>query len=209
MKGAIAQNVLHGQMDKAEAEVKRLKDIYKDRLYIEIQRHNSSDENQSEDGIVDLAYKYDVPLVATNDCYFADRGAHEAHDALLCIAEGRYVSEEDRRKVTPEHYFKSAVEMVEVFKDLPEAVQNTVVIAQRCSYLLKPIAPILPPFQTESKLPEPEELDRQSKEGLQWRLEKFVFEGGMNDKKREEVAKPYWERLDFELKIINQMGFPG
>lgn len=209
LKGAIAQHILHNQKDKAEEEVQHLKSLFGDRLYIEIQRHNDADEDACEDGLIDLAYKFDVPLVATNDCYFRDRDAHLAHDALLCIAEGRYVSEDDRRKVTPEHYFKSAKEMVDLFKDLPEAIANTVTIAQRCSYLLKPIAPILPPFETESKRPEPEELAEQSKDGLQWRLEKFVFEEGMDDAKKEEVAKPYWDRLDFELKIINQMGFPG
>lgn len=209
MQGTIAQAVLHGQTDKAKSEAERLKSLFPDRLYIEIQRHNTQEENDSEDALIDLAYAHDIPLVATNDCYFPDRGAHEAHDALLCIAEGRYVTESDRRKVTPEHYFKSAKEMVELFKDLPEAVQNTVVIAQRCSYLLKPIAPILPPFETESKRPEPEELAEQSKEGLQWRLDKFVFTDDMDESAKEEAAKPYWERLDFELGIINQMGFPG
>jgi len=209
MRGTIAQAVLHGQNDKAEEALALLKDIFADRFYIELQRHNLSGEDKVENSIIDLAYKYDVPLVATNDCFFKNRAAHEAHDALLCIAEGRYVTEKDRRKVTPEHYFKSSSEMVSLFKDLPEAIQNTVVIAQRCSYLLKPIAPILPPFETESKRPEPEELATQSKEGLQWRLKKFVYKDGMSDKEKAEVAKPYLDRLDFELDVINQMGFPG
>ncbi len=209
MKGAIAQNLLHGQADRAKSEMSLMREMFKDRFYIEIQRHNLADEEKVENALIDLAYECDVPLVATNDCYFKDRKAHEAHDALLCIAEGRYISENDRRKVTPEHYFKSESEMVELFKDLPEAVQNTVVIAQRCSYLLKPITPILPPFETESKLPEKEELCVQAKEGLKWRLEKFVYKEGMSDKEKKEIAKPYWERLDFELDIINQMGFPG
>lgn len=209
MKGAIAQNLFHGQKDKAVESLQWLNRVFDNRFYIEIQRHNLPDEDKVENDLIDLAYEYNVPLVATNDCYFKDRGAHEAHDALLCIAEGRYVSEDDRRKVTPEHYFKSAREMEDLFKDLPEAINNTMVIAQRCSYLLKPIAPILPPFETESKRPEPEELAQQSKDGLQWRLEKFVFEEGMSDKEKEEAAKPYWDRLDFELGIINQMGFPG
>ncbi len=209
MKGAIAQNVLHGQMEKAEQEIKRMKSIFKDTFYIELQRHGLPDENSAEEGLIELAYAHDVPLVATNDCYFRERGAHEAHDALLCIAEGRYISEEDRRKVTPEHYFKSAKEMVELFADIPEAVQNTVVIAQRCSYLLKFIDPILPPFETESKLPEPEELAKQAKEGLQWRLDKFVLKEITDKEEIEKIAKPYWDRLDFELNVINQMGFPG
>ncbi len=201
LKGSIGQHLFHGQADKAAEEVEKLKALFGDRFYIEIQRHDLPEEDKIETAQIDLAYKYDVPLVATNDCYFMDRAAHEAHDALLCIAEGRYVSESDRRKVTAEHSFKSAEEMVELFSDLPEAVQNTVSIAKRCSYLLKPIDPLLPPFETESKLPEPEELEAQVREGLQWRLDHFV--------KDRRDHKEYWDRMEFELKIINQMGFPG
>lgn len=200
-KGSIAQNLFHGQDDKAEEEVLKFKSVFGDRFYIELQRHDLPDEDKIEAAQIDLAYKHDVPLVATNDCYFKDRAAYEAHDALLCIAEGRYVTETDRRKVTPEHSFKSAEEMIELFSDLPEAVANTVVIAQRCSYLLKPIDPLLPPFETESKRPEPEELEAQVREGLQWRLDNFV--------KDTRDHQEYWDRMDFELKIINQMGFPG
>ena len=209
-KGAIASHLIHGQKDKAEQELIRMKDIFADNFYIELQRHGLADERKIEDAIIDLAYKHDVPLVATNDCYFKDLDAHEAHDALLCISEGRYISEEDRRKVTKEHYFKSAQEMIKLFADIPEAIQNTLVIAQRCSYLLEPIAPILPPFETESKRPEAEELEFQSREGLKWRLDKFVLKGdNISDKQKEQIAKPYWERLDFELNVINKMGFPG
>ena len=201
VKGEIAHHIIHGQTDRAEETLKTFQSYFEDRLYIEIQRHNLPEEDQSETAMIDLAYKHNVPLVATNDCYFSHRKAHEAHDALLCIAEGRYVTESDRRKVTSEHYFKSTSEMVELFKDLPEAVANTVTIAKRCSYLLKPIDPILPPFETESKRPEKEELATQAKEGLQWRLDNFVA--------KDVERQPYWDRLDFELGIIDEMGFPG
>ncbi len=207
--GAISQNLLHSQNDKAADEITLMKEIFPDRFYIELQRHNLPDEEKIESKLIDLAYEFEVPLVATNDCYFKDRGAHEAHDALLCIAEGRYISEEDRRKVTPEHYFKSMREMVELFKDIPEAIQNTIIIAQRCSYLLKPIDPILPPFETQSKRSEKDELETQAREGLEWRLEKFVFSDNISDDDKGRIAKPYWERLKFELEVINQMGFPG
>lgn len=208
-EGKISSCLLHGQIDAAKSEIMWLKETFGDRFYIELQRHSLIDEDKIENTLIELAYEYDVPLVATNDCYFKDRKAHEAHDALLCIAQGRYVTENDRRKVTPEHYFKSAREMAELFSDVPEAIQNTVVIAQRCSYLLKPIDPILPPFETETKLPEKEELAVQAKEGLEWRLEKFVFEESVDEKEKEKIAKPYRERMDFELDIINKMGFPG
>jgi DNA polymerase III subunit alpha len=133
-KGAAAQFLVHGQKEQADAEISELKKIFKDRLYVELQRHGLAEEDLSEGGLIELAYKHDIPLVATNDCYFSEPDIYEAHDALLCIADGRYVTEENRRKVTPEHYFKSADEMIELFKDVPEAIDNTVVIAQRCSY---------------------------------------------------------------------------
>ncbi len=200
-KGPVNDALFHKQDDKAEEHFLYLKECFGDHFYTEIQRHGWSAEEATEDALIDLAYKHDVPLVATNDCYFALRKGHEAHDALLCISEGRYVSEEDRRKVTAEHYFKTAKEMEKLFADLPEAIINTGVIAQRCSYLLKPIKPLLPAFETEGGRSEVEELRAQAKEGLDWRLDNFVEVGA--------DRAPYYERLEFELDVIIGMGFPG
>ena len=199
-KGPVNDALFHKQFEKAEEEFLYLKECFGYRFYSEIQRHGWAQEETTEEALIDLSYKYDVPLVATNDCYFTDRKAHAAHDALLCIAEGRYISEEDRRKVTPEHYFKSAKEMEKLFEDLPEAIQNTAVIAQRCSYLLEPIAPILPAFDTKGGRSEIEELKAQAEEGLKWRLENFAAD---------KDPEPYFKRLEFELDIIKGMGFPG
>ncbi len=199
-KGPIPQNLVHHQDDKAEETLLAFKKIFGDRFYIELQRHGWAEEEASEDKLIDLAYKHDIPLVATNDCYFDQISDHEAHDALLCIAGGRYITESDRRTVTDQHYFKSAKEMVALFEDVPEAIQNTGVIAQRCSFLLQTIQPILPPFKTEGGHSEEEELQAQAKKGLEWRLEKFAAD---------EDHKPYWDRLDYELGVINQMGFAG
>jgi DNA polymerase-3 subunit alpha len=209
VKGPIGQALLARQNDLAIQLAKDLKDIYGDRFYIELQRHDTADENQIEDAMIDIAYAENIPLVATNDCYYPSRDFYQAHDALLCIAEGRYVSEEDRRKVTPEHYLKSPEEMIELFADIPEAIQNTVTIAKRCHYFLTVVKPILPPFVTESGLPEPEELKKQSEEGLLWRLEHFVYEPTQSDAERAGILKTYQDRLAFELNTINNMGFPG
>ncbi|MCB9989176.1 MAG: DNA polymerase III subunit alpha [Rhodospirillales bacterium] len=209
LKGPVDQYLLHNQTKEAEAALKRLKKIFGDRLYIELQRHGWPEEDRIEGALIDLAYKHDIPLVATNDCYFPTKKMHEAHDALLCIAEGRYVTESDRRKVTPEHYFKNALAMRDLFKDVPEAVDNTVIIAQRCSYLLKPIDPLLPPFDTGEGRNEAEELRKQAQDGLQWRLERFVFPEDADEAKKKEIASPYFERLNYELGVIEGMGFPG
>ncbi len=207
--GPVEQRVLHNQMEEAEHFLLKLKSLFGDRLYIELQRHGLLEQEAVEPQMLEWAYKHEIPLVATNNCFFEDRQMHEAHDALLCIAGGRYITESDRRTETQEHYFKSQDEMIECFKDIPEAIDNTVLISKRCSYLLKPIDPILPKFTTEKGRDEEEELEAQSKEGLQWRLQNFVFTETMDETKRVEVAKPYQERLEFELNVIKQMGFPG
>lgn len=203
--GPVGALLLDGQTAPAEEILLLLKDIFGDRLYIELQRHQDGEigekEDRTEDGFVDLAYKHNIPLVATNDVMFAHDAMHEAHDALLCIAaKGHYVTEEDRPRVTPEHYFKSADDMAELFADLPEAVQNTVVVAQRCAFWPGKAKPILPPFKTESGLDEVAELKRQAEEGLEAR---FARNPQITDK------ETYHKRLAFELDVIVSMGFAG
>ncbi len=198
--GGLNNHLLHNQKDAAEQWLLHLKDVFGDRLYIELQRHGWPEEEQVEEALIDLAYAHSIPLVATNDCYFAEKKSYEAHDALLCIADGRYITEDDRRKVTKEHYFKTPAQMVELFSDVPEAIQNTIVIAQRCSYLLEPINPILPAYETDAGRTEVEELQTQAEEGLKWRL---------SQAKTDINEKEYFDRLAFELKVINDMGFPG
>lgn len=185
---------------REEEDILRLQEIFGNRFYIEIQRHGLREEDLHEPALIELAYKHDIPLVATNDAYFSTPEMHQAHDALLCIAEGRYITEDDRRKVTQQHYFKTPEEMIELFSDLPEAVENTIKIAKRCSFVLKAIDPLLPPFETGEGRDEVEELKVQAKKGLEWRLETFE-----NHAPREE----YFKRLEFELDIIIGMEFPG
>ncbi|MEM9468786.1 MAG: DNA polymerase III subunit alpha [Pseudomonadota bacterium] len=181
-------------------KIEKLQQIFGDRFYIEIQRHDLREEFSRENELIDLAYELNIPLVAANDCYFGSVKMHEAHDALLCIAEGRYVTEDDRRKATKHHFFKSSEQMVELFSDIPEAIENTVKIAQRCHFVLKPIDPILPPFTEDGGEQEYLELERQAREGLTWRLENYA---------KDSDPKPYLERLEYELGIIKEMGFPG
>lgn len=200
-QGAVGRLLGEGQVDLAESTLLKLKQMFDGRLYVELQRHGLPIEAKIEGGLLDLAYKHDLPLVATNDCFFSDESMYEAHDALLCIAEGVTIDEPKRRKVTPEHRFKSAAEMRLLFADLPEAVDNTLVVAQRCAFMPKGANPILPPFPTEGGRSEAEELKAQSYEGLEARIK----QAGITDADRPK----YIERLDYELGIINQMGFPG
>ncbi|HUT48031.1 MAG TPA: DNA polymerase III subunit alpha [Alphaproteobacteria bacterium] len=207
--GPVGRLLLEGKAEAAAAMAKELAEIFDGRLYVELMRHNMPAETAIEAGLIDIAYAQNLPLVATNEAFFADASMYEAHDALLCIAEGRTIAEQERRRLTPEHRFKSAAEMKALFADLPEAIANTLVIARRCAVMPEPRAPILPTFTTESGLSEADELAAQAREGLEKRLQSAVFEEGMDDEAREAAARPYRERLEFELGMIADMGFPG
>ncbi|PPB79909.1 DNA polymerase-3 subunit alpha [Albidovulum inexpectatum] len=202
-EGPVGRLLASGQHGRAEALLRRMARIWPDRLYVELQRHPGEGgqpteaEAATERGHVELAYALDLPLVATNDAYFPAPDMYEAHDALICIAEGAYVDQaEPRRRLTPQHYLKSPEEMAALFADLPEAVANTVEIARRCAYAPSKRKPILPKFADD----EVQELRRQAHAGLEARLK--VIPHAV-------PAEEYRKRLEFELGIIEQMGFPG
>ncbi|NIA67292.1 DNA polymerase III subunit alpha [Pelagibius litoralis] len=208
VSGALGRLLSGGQGPAAEALLKRLQEIFPGRLYVELQRHGLPEEEAIEAALLDLAYAQDLPLVATNEAYFPGPDDYEAHDALLCIAGGAYIAQSDRRRLTPDHSFKTASEMRVLFADLPEAVDNTLVIARRCAYFPEFVKPILPAFPTTEGRSEEEEMRAQSEEGLERRLEDQVLTG-VDPAEREAVAAPYRERLAFELKVIQEMGFAG
>ena len=208
-KGAVGRLLGQGQGPAALGMLEQLQKLFPGRLYVELQRHGLAVEDQIEAGLIDLAYSQDLPLVATNESFFSDEGMYAAHDALLCVAGGNYVSQTDRRRVTPEHRLKTAREMRVLFADLPEAVDNTLVVAQRCAYMPAIRKPILPPFETESGLSEEDEIRAQADAGLVERLERHVFNDDMDEKARQEVGDRYRDRLKFELDVIVQMGFSG
>jgi len=207
--GPVGRLLLDGKAEAAKAMLERLGQLFPGRLYVELMRHNMPAETAIEGALVDLAYALDLPLVATNEAFFADAAMYEAHDALLCIAEGRTIAEQDRRRLTEEHRFKSAAEMKALFADMPEAIANTLVIARRCAVMPEPHDPILPTFTTDSGRDESEELRAQAAEGLERRLQSVLFDDTMDEAAREATAVPYRERLAFELDVIERMGFPG
>ena len=200
--GPVGKLLQNGHRPAAEALMQRLSSAFGDRLYIELQRHpgdagQPENERQTERGFVEMAYAMDIPLVATNDVYFPDTGMYEAHDALICIAEGAYVDQQEpRRRLTAQHYFKSPAEMAALFADLPEALSNTVEIARRCAFMAYRRDPILPRFADD----EVSELRKQAQAGLKARLAVITPVAPVAD---------YEERLEFELGIIEGMGFPG
>ena len=197
-EGPIGRCLLAGQKDRAENLLLRLKEIFGDRLYMEIMRHGMAIERQTENDFLDLSYKHEIPLVATNDVLFNTPDMYEAHDALLCIADKTFIDVQNRRKVTPQHYFKTSEEMKKLFADIPEAIANTVQIAKRCGFMLTKQKPAFPQYDC-GRLTENELLIKKAHEGLNKRMEK----------RSEEDRKKYTERMEYELEIIKKMGFPG
>ncbi|WP_246663712.1 DNA polymerase III subunit alpha, partial [Phyllobacterium endophyticum] len=206
-EGTIAKAIKDDRVDRARQRLVHLRSLFGDRLYVELQRHRGYDR-ALEAAQIELAYELELPLVATNDVFFSNSADYEAHDALLAIAAGSLLSIDDRRRLTPDHYLKSEDEMVALFSDLPEAVENTVEIALRCSYYPKNRAPILPRFTGEGDDPEAalqaeaDELARQAREGLAARIETLGLADG-------HTPEEYAGRLEYEISIITRMKYPG
>ncbi len=197
--GPLNAALLQGQVLLARNTAQRLLDVFGNRLYIELQRHSLDTERATEKGLIDIAYVLGIPLVATNEVFFAVPGDYSAHDALICIAEGAVVAADERRRLTPEHYFKSQKEMATLFADIPEAIENTIEIAMRCAYRVEGRKPILPRFGDGD---EPEVLTQQAKAGLEIRLAQTGLAPGM-------TREDYNKRLDFELSVIIKMQYAG
>ncbi|HZK99661.1 MAG TPA: DNA polymerase III subunit alpha, partial [Caulobacteraceae bacterium] len=189
-----------GRAVEANVALAEMARVFGQRFYIELQRHGLAGQAAAEPHLVAWAYANDAPLAATNDVHFARAETWRAHDALLCIADGAFVDQEDRRRVTPEHWFKSADDMRRLFADLPEACDNTLEIARRCAFMVKKRDPILPRFPTSAGRSEDEELAEQAREGLRNRLAAAPPPDGEG---------PYWARLEREIGVIQSMGFAG
>jgi DNA polymerase-3 subunit alpha len=203
--GPLDSAIAAGQSNLATTRLDALHRLFGDRLYVELQRHGTANERMTEPVLIDLAYDKDIPLVATNEPYFASAADCEAHDALICIAEGRLLAETHRRQLTAEHRFKSRAEMGELFADLPEALANTVEIAERCAFRPHTHQPILPRFSVGeggSAVDEATELRKQAEAGLARRLASAELAPGHSE-------QDYRERLDFELGVIARMKYPG
>lgn len=201
-RGPLNKLLLAEQDDEARRFLERLKEAFQGHVGVELNRLNEAGELLTEPKLIGLADALDLPLVATNECFFARPDMHEAHDALLCIAQGRTMSEEDRWRVSPEAWFKSAPEMRALFEDLPEACDNTLTIAKMCAVAAVTRKPLLPVCsKVREGATEAETLCAMAREGLERRLAVMV-DG-------EEKRAEYEARLEHELNIIESMGFPG
>ncbi|MEZ5956055.1 MAG: DNA polymerase III subunit alpha [Hyphomonadaceae bacterium] len=200
--GALAPLIADGKGDVAIDALKQLGAAFPNRLYVELQRHSELIEVETEGALLEMAYDLGLPIVATNDIRFQKKSDHGAHDALMCIAASSYLGEEDRPRITHQHYFRSAEEMSDLFSDLPEAIRNTVEIARRTAFKVEKRKPILPRFDTKRGRDEAAELKAQAEAGLKARLKAL----GEN---LAASVEDYEKRLAFELQVITQMQFPG
>ncbi|MGA8356412.1 MAG: DNA polymerase III subunit alpha, partial [Xanthobacteraceae bacterium] len=203
--GPLNVALVGGQNALALARCEELQRRFGDRLYIELQRHGTPAERTAEAGLIDLAYERHIPLVATNEPFFATREDYEAHDALLCIAEGKLIADTERRQLTVEHRFKTRAEMAALFADLPEALVATFEIAQRCAFRPRTQAPILPRFTVGDSggvTDEAAALREEALQGLERRLKRHGVAQG-------HTTEDYNERLDFELGVIARMKYAG
>ncbi|AMU96264.1 DNA polymerase III subunit alpha [Sphingopyxis terrae subsp. terrae NBRC 15098] len=200
-EGALARLLAGEQKTAADEYVEQLEALFADRLYIELSRRGDATEKAAEEALIELAYTRALPLVATNPANFVDPQFHPAHDAMLCIAQSAYVESEDRRSSNPEAWLKSAEAMEDSFSDLPEAIRNTLVIAQRCAFMAPKRKPILPSLAGDRE-GEAAQLKVDAHAGLAERL-------ALYPDLTEEEKQAYVARLDFEVDVITQMGFPG
>jgi DNA polymerase-3 subunit alpha len=194
-EGALARLIADGQHSKARAYLDRLQALFPDRLYIELSRRGDAVEDAAETTLIELAYEHGLPLVATNPAAYTDPSFHAAHDAMLCIANSAYLESNERITSSPDAWLKDGAAMAELFADLPEAIANTSVIAQRCAVAAPQREPILPRLSDD----EDETLRRDAHAGLATRM----MGRSLGDQ------QTYGERLDFELDVITGMGFAG
>jgi len=200
--GPLDAAIAAGQSHLAEGRLETLMRLFGNRLYVELQRHGTRAERTVEPVLLDFAYSKNLPLVATNEPFFASASDYEAHDALICIAEGKMIADSERRQLTAEHRFKTRAEMRELFADLPEALAATVEIAERCAYRPETRKPILPSFTAGEGTDEAAELRKRAEAGLTQRLATAGVAQGF-------TADDYQARLDFELGVIERMKYPG
>ncbi len=198
LNGEVAKNIQNGRFEESEKAVREFLDIFgKENFYLELQNHGMPEEARVAAAIKDIAHRLEVRLVATNDCHYMKREHAKAHDALLCIQTGKLLSDIDRMRYTTDQiYFKSAEEMIELFKDTPEAIENTLRIAESCSLELDLYKNKVPRFP----LPE----------GYQTLEDYLRAQCEIGLKKRYgDITPKLGERLDYELSVINRMGYAG
>ena len=183
-----------------------LKKNFKDRLYVEIQRHNESQEKNFENYLLNISKSLQLPLIATQEVFYLNEDMFEAHDALICIGEKNFVDDKNRFRYNNQHYFKSQEELEKLYSDIPEALENNYNFHLRFNFKPKKSKPILPSIASkESGSPE-EELLKLANVGLKNRLDNLILKKN-KIKSKEQIKEIYEDRLNHEINIINSMNY--
>ncbi len=183
-----------------------LKNSFKDRLYIEIQRHDEVQEKNFENYLFSVSKSLSLPLIASQEIFYLNEEMHEAHDALVCIGEKNFIDDKNRLKYSNHHYFKSQNELEKLYSDIPEALENNYNFHLRFNFKPKKSKPILPSISSEESSSAEEELSKLANQGLKNRLEKFIFKKN-NIRSKDQIKKIYEDRLIHEINIINSMDY--
>ncbi len=208
LKGHVPYYLRIGRGEDARGYARELASIFDhDRFYLELMANKMPDQIEVNRSLKELAHELSLPLVATNDCHYLNKEEAEAHDILLCIQTGKSVDDPNRlRFSTNEFYFKSGAEMALDLGEFPEALDNTLNIAQRCHYEMKFGQYKYPVFQVAGNLSLEEKLEKEARQGLEKRfVRKEALEGSLST----DLRKQYEDRLTYELKTIKEMGFAG
>jgi DNA polymerase-3 subunit alpha len=196
------------KLKQVEEAVKELKNIFKDRFYLEIQRHNEPGEENYENFIIKLSESNQIPLIATQEIFYINKEMYEAHDALVCIGQKNFVDDPNRLKFSDQHFIKKNEDLIALFNDIPEALENNYNFPYRFSFKPKKSAPVLPTIKTKNNITVEDELLSQAKIGLENRLNNYILKINLKHDK-EKISKIYEDRLLHELNIINSMNYPG
>ena len=206
INGLFGQLFDKGKFTEISNLYSKLKLNYSDRFYIEIQRHGDQNEIAFEKFNLSQSLKLEIPIIATNEVYYIDRNMHEAHDALICIKNKTYINEKKRIRFSNQHYLKNNSEMMELFADLPEALENNYNFPFRCNYRPVFSKPILPNISSNRDGNADEILKKNSLEGLKDKFKK-IFKSQEDNLKNNDKYLEYKDRLDHELDIIIEMKY--
>ena len=204
--GLIGKLFFKNLTDEIFSLFKKLKNIFENNFYLEIQRHNDYGEKIFEKFLLNASEKLSLPIIATHEVFYLNKDMYEAHDAYLCIGEKTYVNVKDRRKYTDSHYLKTSEEMHQLFSDLPEALENNVNFPYRISYRPKNSLPVLPDIQTSKVKNVDDLLVQDSSQGLKEKINEYVLPFS-EEKNKEYLLKKYEERLKHEIGIISKMKY--
>ena len=189
-----------------EKIISKLKNSFIDCLYLEIQRHGEIKETNYENYLLKLSSEFDLPLIATQEVYYMDPEMSEAHDALICIGEKKFIDDPNRFRYNNQHYIKKSEELKDLYKDIPEALENNYNFPFRFNFKPKKSKPILPSINYNKEVSVQNELKNQAKKGLEERLRNLIFKKN-KEKSSNEIKKIYEDRLLHELSIINSMDY--